>query len=76
MYHMSECYSFLRLNNIALYVYTIFCLCTRLLTQQSQTFLAPRTGWMKDNFSADHGAGYGLGMILSALHLLCTLLLI
>ena len=34
-----------------------------LLKQQSPTFLAPRAGFLKDNFSTDQGRGMGFVMI-------------
>ena len=45
------------------------------LQQQFSTFLAPRTGFVEDNFSMD-GGGDDFGDHSSTLHLLCTLFLL
>ena len=46
------------------------------LIQPSPTFLAPVTGFVKDNFSTGSWVGDGFGDDSSELHLLCTLFLL
>ena len=46
------------------------------ITHQSPTILAPRTGFIEDNFSMDQKKGEWFQDDSSTLHLLCTLFLL
>ena len=46
------------------------------ITHQSPTILAPRTGFIEDNFSMDQEKGEWFQDDSSTLHLLCTLFLL